>query len=478
MSDFSSQNGNVRLRSIARLVPWTVVLLLVGAVVFYKERMLFIDAPHIFFRIVNDGRLHIEESRIGSFITQIFPFFGAKIHLPFKLLVVLYSASFYLFYLLVTLLIVYKFRNHALAILFGLYLTLLVSDTYYWPNNEVHQGIGWLMLAFALCISGGYNNRAIFSLSIVLFALAIWTHPLVMFVAIYLWFFILLSRSLCPFSKMQTMVLTTALLVFSLLKYYQSSLHGYDNTKIEIVSTFNLQDLKNVFASPMLVSFLKNCLADYWLFTLLFVAGLGALAWSKKYLLLIFTLLYAAGYLVLVCIVFRDVTPNRFHIESEYMPLTFICCAPFVYYLLPRLSTKMAMSLLAFVFIMRMVYIYRASEPFTKRIEILDAVVNKMRDKNLTKVIIPEPVSGVDSALVTNWGSPVESIILSKLKGETPQRTFVFADGAYIAAVKELDKGTFLGCWQRWSVHDINGRYFQPDTSTCYVVISYDELMK
>ncbi|MCD6012550.1 MAG: hypothetical protein K0Q79_2412 [Flavipsychrobacter sp.] len=478
MPDFSLQNENMRLRSVARLIPWAIVLLLAGAVIFYKERMLFIDAPHILFRIVNDGRLHIEEYRVGSFITQLFPLLASKLHLPFKLLVVLYSASFYLFYLGVTLLVVYKFRNYALGILFGLYLTLLVSDTYYWPNNEVHQGIGWLMLAFAICLNAGYNNRAVFLLSIGLFAMAIWTHPLVMFVAIFLWLFVVLSGYLCPFSWTQTIVLTVALLVLSVLKYYQSSHHGYDNTKIETVHGFELQNLKNVLTSPMLHSFLKNCLSNYWLFTLLFAAGLSALVWSKRYILFLFTLLYAIGYLLLVCIVFGDATPNRFHIESEYMPLTFICCAPFVYFLLPRLNTKAAFVLFALIFGVQAGYIYGASKPFTARVAILDAANNKMKEKSLTKVIIPEPVAGIDSALITNWGAPVESIILSKLKGETPQRTFIFGDAAFIASMADVGRDTLIGCWQLWRAKEINSFYFQPDMNAKYVVMSYSDLMK
>jgi hypothetical protein len=406
--------GGEGLRPVARTVPAIVAVLLAGAIFFYKERMLFIDAPHILFRIINDGRLHIEEYRIGSFITQMFPLFCSKLHLPFKSLVVLYSASFYLFYLSAAALLVYKLRNYELAILYSLYLTLLVSDTYYWPNNEVHQGVTWLMLAFAGSIYLSQRNKLVVIVSFtVLFALAIWTHPLVMFVAIYLWFFMLLSKSFCPFPKWQTILLTAILLTLSFLKFYQGSRHGYDNSKIEVVTNFDLQNIKDVLISPMLRSFLKSCITDYWIFTILFVAGLAALAWSRKYLLLAFTVVYAVGYLLLVCIVFRDVSPNRFYIESEYMPLTFICCAAFVYYLLPRLNARMGPAIVILIFAVRIGYIYAASGTFTNRVAIIGGMHEKMKEKGLSKVLIPEPVPEISNGLITNWGAPVESIIFS-----------------------------------------------------------------
>src|SRR4051812_35045042 len=108
------------LRSAGAVVPVLLAMLLAGSIVFYKERMLFIDAPHVLWRIINDGKLMLSDFRYGSFISQVFPLFGSKMHLPLRWLTLLYSCGFYVFYLAVGLLLVYKFRNYALAVLFGL----------------------------------------------------------------------------------------------------------------------------------------------------------------------------------------------------------------------------------------------------------------------------------------------------------------------------------------------------------------------
>ena len=59
------------LKVAARATPLVILALLVMAVVFFRERMLYIDAPHMLFRIINDGHMHIEEHRYGSFISFV-----------------------------------------------------------------------------------------------------------------------------------------------------------------------------------------------------------------------------------------------------------------------------------------------------------------------------------------------------------------------------------------------------------------------
>jgi len=467
------------LLPVARMVPLLIAVLLAGSVFFYKERMLFIDAPHILFRIINDGHLMISDFRYGSFVTQIFPLFGSFLHLPLKCLMVLYSASFYLFYLMVALLLVYKYKNYGLALLFGLYLTLFVSGTYYWPNNEVHQGIGWLMLALAANYYIAEKQRP-FILSLVVFIgscyLAIWTHPLVMLVAVYLWFFLMMGQ-FWPYSRLQSVLYSVVLLGLSFLKFNQGRQHGYDSTKIEVVTGLHIATASTIFSSPQFHFFVHNCLTNYWLFLLLFIAGIAGMLAQKKFLPLLWTLLFAGGYLTLVCITFWDANANRFYIESEYMPLSIIGTAPFVYFVLPRLRSRVGATIISLVFLVRLVYICDAHAAFTNRVAILNSINNKMKEKNLTKIIIPEPVPGIDSALIMNWGAPVESLLLSGIKGDNPQRSFIFAVPGDANAYAKIGSDTLIGCWDLRPQSKINQFYFHTDTSVKYRQISYSTLM-
>ncbi len=475
-------NGNQPMRVAGRLAALAILVLLILAVVYYKERMLYADAPHILFRIISDGQLHIEEHRYGSFVSQAFPWLGLRLHFPLVALMIFYSAGFYIFYLSIALLLVYKFRNYALAILLGLYYTLFASDTFYWSNNEVHQGIAWLMLAFAVCNNAAAGQKSLLLqlvFFIAMFFLAIWTHPLVMLPAVYLWFFLAASKQgFKSLSRFQTTLFSVVLVVLAYIKFYQGMHHGYDSSKIESITTFDYHTLSTIFASEQFRFFTTNCVTHYWLFTILSIAGLVGLSVKRKYGLVLWTLLFFAGYLVLTCITFRD-SISRSYMESEYAPLVIICCAPFVYYVLPYLKPRWVVALFSFVYVVRIIYIVCAVTPFSNRLALLEEINVHMAQKKLTKAIIQQPLpEAADHTLIITWASPVESIFISNLKGEMPQRTFIFLTADQIKGFNTASKDTLLGAWEKRAATTLNSSYVQIDTSVTYRVISYDSMMR
>ena len=463
-------------------VAWVTLvvfgLLLIASCVYFKERILFIDAPHQLFRMINDGEWQILDSRYGSMISQAFPFYGAKMHLPLRWLMILYSSGFYIFYLFVALLLVFRYRNYGLALLFALYLTLFVSEAFYCTTTE---GFGLLFLAYgsSFYVANRYkSNLALLVVFVLSFALAIWTHPLVILVAVYLWFFFWLSGNEWPFSKVQSWVLTVLLFAIAIGKIHQGSHQGYDGSKIEVITNFNLHSLLELRHAPQFKFFVRGCINNYWLFVLIFFAGLAALAYQKKYLLFLLTLFSTVGYCVLVVITFWDIHSNRFYIESEYMPVTIISSAPFVYYLLPRLNKRVALWLVIAIFSIRGIYIINAASVFTHRVDMVGSILGKMKKKGITKLIIPGPVAVVDEVMLMNWAIPAESMVLSSLNGDQPQRTFVFADTHEIKSLVLTGKDTMIGCWERRPIGKFNTFYFKPDTSRLYQVMSFEGLIR
>ncbi len=458
-----------------------MLALLVISILFFKERMLYIDAPHMLFRIINDGHMHIEEHRYGSFISQFFPWLGVRLHLPLKGLMIFYSTGFYLFYLAVGLLLVYKYMDYGLAVLLGLYFTVFVTDTYYWPNNEVHQGITWLVLAFAVCRSTAMRKQNLW-IQLLLFTgfffLAIWTHPLVMLAAVYLWFFYVANGQVSSFSKHQVVLFSCILVLLSVLKFCQGLHHNYDGSKIEILTGFDIHRLKNIFTSPQFHFFINGCIFHYQIFTALFIAGLVGLLINKKYILFAWTVVFVAGYLFLMCATYWDFTLRSF-MESEYMPMVIICCTPFVYHVLPKMKPGVSVSIIFLVYLLRIGFIFMAAAPFTNRVALLARMNEKMRQKNLTKIVITKPLPPtVDNALIYTWGAPVESIFISALKGEKPQRTFIFLSPDELKDFNTASKDTLLGSWEKRAAININSRYAAMDTSVLYKVMSYPELME
>ena len=471
--------GSPSLKLAAIVTPIVLLVLLAMAVLFFKERMLYIDSPHVLFRIMNDGHFHIEEHRYGSFISQMFPWVGVHLQMPLSGLMILYSTGFYLFYLAVALIIVYKFKNYGLAVLLGLYFTLFVSSTYYWPNNEVHQGITWLLLAFAVNFSEPVTRLPLFVRLLLfagLFFFALWTHPLVMLAAVYLWFFYALQKGMPAAFRGQTLIFSVVLVVLAYVKFYQGMHHGYDSGKIETLTAFDTHRLRHIFSSPQFHFFIRGCVGQYLLFSVIFVAGLLGLLLEKKYLLFTWTILFVMGYVFLISVTYWDATSPSY-LESEYSPLVIICSAPFVYYVVPKMRPRWSLAAFGMIYCIRVTCIVIAAAPFTNRLVIMGKMMENMRTKNLTKAIVTNS-SQTDEALITKWGAPVESLFLSKLSGEMPQRTFIFLDSAEMKTFNTASKDTLLGTWEKRAAMNINGRYISMDTSVPYTVISYSKLME
>ena len=144
--------GQETLKKAAGIALAALAILLTGAIVFFKERVLFADAAYILFNILNYHSFAIQEHRYGSFITQVVPFLGQKLHLPVKFLIIGYGVSFNLFYFTVAAVLVYRYRQYRLAILMAFYYFLLVSQSYFWINNEIQQAVAWMFLLFGATI--------------------------------------------------------------------------------------------------------------------------------------------------------------------------------------------------------------------------------------------------------------------------------------------------------------------------------------
>ncbi len=465
----SPVNTMPQMRRLAQAALAIQIVLLALAIIFYRERMLFLDAPHVLFRIINQQQLQIAEYRYGSFITQIVPLAGTWLHLPLRWLMILYSASFNLFFLAAGAICYSKYKRYDLVILLAFYNTLFVTDTFYWTNNEVHQGVAWLTIAYGAYTAKQTNgNILLWILTAVLFTLAIWTHPLVMLPALFLWFFYLIDKQL-PVNK-TTAAASIILLVLAYCKFYQGQHHGYDSGKIELVTELKGDKVKHLFSSPQLKMFVNSCLTRYWLFLVLAGWGLISLVKRKAYVLAGYTILCSAGYIVLLVITYWEVDNLRFYMESEYMPLTLIACAPFVYYTLPALKKQQAFLLLTLVFGIKLVYIVYSAAPFKERLTLMEGFNRQMKEKGVTKMIGTHIDGNTNQKLLMNWGMPVESMMLSQLQGERPQRTFIIEDSQQLKTFNTASKDTMLGCFEKLPATKMNAGYFLLDTRSVYTI--------
>lgn len=474
-------DANQVLKKSAQVAVATLAVLLLGALFFWRERALFLDDAFIPAHIINTGKLGIQEQRYGSFITQLFPFVASKLHLSLKAILLLYSVSFNLFYLAVIALLTFRYKQYGLAILMALYYTIFVSDAFYWTNNEVHQGIAWMF--FCLGVLFWKNERKVaswqYAATVILFGgLAIFTHPLVGIVLLYLIGFLLLTKRYWPFAKMETALIAGLFALLFAAKFFVSqSGDSYDAGKLHDITHTTLPLVLKTFTSGNARSLFSDCTGNYWWIFIIIAMGFGAMIRERKWLLVLFTVVSSVAYFVFLSLIYND--PYDFHIrfymESEWMGLAILLGAPFVYYFLPLLSEKKAALLLAAIFATRLIYIGAASETFTKRVAYIGQLLHQMDQNKWTKVVLRKN-QHTDDVLLLGWGLPLESMMLDQVNGHVPQHTVIMLSDEQIKERFTTDPNVFMSSFATAPAKQLNADYFIIDTVQHYRVVSEEQL--
>ncbi len=454
----------------------TTAWLLVLACIYWRERILFVDAAHILFRLINEGTLQIQAERWGSVITQGPVLLAVKAGLPLPSLMLLYSAAFNLFYLTVALLLVFRHRRADLALIFAFYFLFLVSDTFYWTNNEVHQGIGWLFLMLGEHSLGMEGNKRSIILRIFLFAglvaLALWTHPLVMLAAGFLWCFFLLEGRGIGKNRNERILFSALLLGIAVWKYMHSRTHGYDSAKLSVIDGLSLRAVPKAFSAQLVREFVGTMHTRYLVFCCTLVVSLFALVRAKRPMLTILTALYALGFFFIVAHTYPTGF-DRFYIESEWMPLGFAAAVPFVLYVLPSIRPAGALAVVVVMVGWQSHWIIDCARFFQDRLVFHESVLRKMRAQAITKAVLPIPSEALRRHLLMEWSVQNESMMLSALDGDVPQRTFVFhTAGEHDSLVQALGQRTMYSTWDARAWERFNKQYFLLDTTTTYSVLS------
>lgn len=116
------------------------------SLVYYQERLLSLDAANYAFHLVLGQDFYTGQSRVVTYLTQILPLLAVKSEFSLKAVLMIYSASFILYFYLIYVFIAHLFRNPLAGIFLALSLCLSMRYKFYGPVGEVVLSIGLLAL--------------------------------------------------------------------------------------------------------------------------------------------------------------------------------------------------------------------------------------------------------------------------------------------------------------------------------------------
>ncbi|HLS71994.1 MAG TPA: hypothetical protein VK027_10060 [Chitinophagaceae bacterium] len=447
-----------------------IFILLMFSLLFYKERMLFVDPAWIVFNIINKGKLIIAENRYGAFITQIFPYFGSKLGLSLKSILILYSASFYLFYFFTAYIIGLKWKQEVFAILLALYLGVFVSDVFYWPNNEVHQGIAWmfLFLAYYQFKRGQKKPFYFYPLLLSFLFFAISSHLIVAIPILFLWIYLHIQNGIIHNLKNKKFLIITILLLISIFIRYKLSDSGwYDPVKLEGVKNISLQTILNSLQSGQANSFGKLILTHHWLAIPIFFFSICISLINRNYYNSLLLFLFTIAYFILICLTFPDAFDRtlRFYIESEWMALAIIISTPLAFWII---NANKKSIILLFIFCINLAYILNSYSFFHTRYSLLAKTVDKIEANSISKAVVIKDKKESEKYFIMDWGLPVESMFYSIISNKKELVTLkIIHEELEIENAKDI----FFSSFDIQSINQLNKDYFPLNKDNSYQIV-------
>jgi hypothetical protein len=449
-----------------------ILILAIAAVWTYRERMLFIDPAWVTFNIINTKTFSFSEHRYGAFITQLFPLAGTYLGLSIKTILILYALSFYLFYATVAFLTGTVFKQPWLTILLALYLTLFVSDSYYWPNNEVHQGIAWmcLFLGYYLFLSKESIKKKSFHyvLLFLLAFLAISCHLLVIVPLIFLWIFIHKEHSLPTWVRNRHVITVSLIITFWIVVRYLLSTSGwYDSVKLSGINEVSFYRLRTILQTGQAQSFIVLLLNNYWLAILVFAGSCWVLWRKRDFIGLAILLIFTGGYFCLICLTFPEAYNRdlRFYMESEWMAWTIIISYPLIIFLSKTTSNYFPI-LLLLLFSVRLLYIFNSYDFFHARYKRLEVTLAALQKAHIKKAIMIKEENAAKDWFIMDWGLPIETMLLSGIQGQQILTTLKMVHDNQTHNIPSTD--SFHSCFRIQPIAQLNKQYFIIDTIQPY----------
>lgn len=445
--------------------------LLIMALVFFKERIAFLDVAYHLFYITAADELAIQNYRFGAAVTQVVPLASTRMGLSLQAVAMLYSASFVVFSFLCYWVSGSLLRQYKLALISLLGMILFSTYTFFWAHSELPQGLSFLMLSFAIISSVKDGKRLIWGIPLIalIMPVVVFFHPAIvapfLFVIVY---YYLLDRQV----KGNVWAVVAAVVFFfvcwEVKKVYYAT--PYDTQSMDGMHNF-LAYFPHYFSAPYTMVFLKHCMTTYQWIPILLVLTIVVLTAQRKWLKLIVSIGGTLAAMFIVTVLYADKTLEDFYAENLMLPMGIVMAVPLVVDVLPYLAERMkrkniATWVVVLMMVTAVVRILIVSDVYVQRTNWELAFLEKHKGEKMIIEKRPE----LDEKLIMSWGTPYEFWFLSSLHGGETACIIVPQDLPAAVAGKE-SAHKFLGQWGHYDYIIMNDRYFHfTDFTTPYKV--------
>lgn len=443
------------------------ILMLAMAIVFYKERTIFIDIAYHLYSIIVNNDFAFQAHRYGAVFTQAFPVIGSKLSLSLDTIMLLYSGGTMLYYIACYWVCGTVLKQYELALGVLLLNILFVSKTFYWMQAELPQGCAFMFVMFALLKSTRLAKNDIVKLIFLVpvIILAVCFHPIIWIPAV----FVVVYFSLSHEQLADKRIFFIGSLLFFILFYIKTKLfvNPYDAHAMK-----QSDKMWELFPNWVNLTsnrrFLKYCMNSFiWIpISFLFISTVYFI--KRKRLLLLTVPAFFGAYILLVNTTYPHGNEPIFYMENLYLPIAVIFALPLAYDVIPALQKFYAgYILIALIAITGLIRIYNTHRAYTDRISWLRGF---MAEHSGQKLMIEETPEYIDKLIMT-WGTSFEFWLLSTTEtGQT--ESIIITDNIDKLFYDHWERKYFVTPFTAAPYIHLPGKYFKlTDTTTHYKII-------
>ena len=404
----------------------SIVLLvsLIFALLFYKERVIAIDTSYYLFTILKNKGFAVQHQRFVSVLWQWVIVTCAKLGLSLKSVTLIFSTVFILLQFVIFWVINNVLQKPKQALAYILFLTLIASHSFYYIVSELPLGIAFLFMLWAI-IEKVYDNKTnsmlYIIIGLVLIVTVVYAHPLLVIPLIFLLLFLMLGQQ--GVSKL-LLISVGAVLLCAILKMFVFT-GKYDNS-----SMGNLKNFVYLFPDYIRTQANKNfaryLLHDYYFLPLLYFISAYFYLKTKHFLKLALMTTSLIVFTVLVNVTYHG-GGNQFYFENQYLILCVFVIVPFISDTLPELvkrSSRLAIALPILIVSAFFLRVYNTKSFYSDMLNEKRSILENMQgDKNSRVLILPDQISA--TSYLDPWSHAYEYWLLSTLEKGYSQATLI-----------------------------------------------------
>ena len=225
------------------------LILFILSLIFYAERVAFIDSAYHIFKLINAESLTYEAGRYGAFLTKWPVVLLVNLGAPLKVILLVFSGWFILWYYLIFLIISYVLKNKKIGVALALSLVTGYGSTFFHCVTETHQALVYSFLFYAW-ISSTIKLKTLLRIvgGLLLILLSFLTHPISLIVILtLLGFYLIQNKNYSTSTRYIYPVFIAVLVILKLLLTEGESYEGHFFDLKDILSSFHARMFNWIF---------------------------------------------------------------------------------------------------------------------------------------------------------------------------------------------------------------------------------------